>query len=116
MPDLDFVRQEIEHMRVRVGRQRPARRLGALEGEVGRASKMARPQSQLAKARDIAVREGWCYFHVQAIIVAIDQYAEAATVTDNTFRIRRTRLAEVGRPRTFPSSTSIECLWGRHAI
>ena len=33
----------------------------------------------LAKARDIAVREGWCYQHVQAIIVAIDQYAEAAT-------------------------------------
>ncbi len=24
-------------------------------------------------------REGWCYRHVQAIIVAIDQYAEAAT-------------------------------------
>jgi hypothetical protein len=79
MPDLDFVRQEIEHMRVRVGRRQPARRLGALEGEVGRASKMARPQCQLAKARDIAVREGWCNFHVQAIIVAIDQYAEAAT-------------------------------------
>jgi hypothetical protein len=33
----------------------------------------------LAKVRDIAIREGWCYFHVQAIIVAIDQYAEAAT-------------------------------------
>ena len=35
--------------------------------------------SALAKCRDIAVREGWCYQHVQAIIVAIDQYAEAAT-------------------------------------
>ena len=35
------------------------------------------PFLALAKARDIAVREGWC-FHVQAIIVAIDQYAEAA--------------------------------------
>ena len=23
-------------------------------------------------------REGWCYQHVQAVIVAIDQYAEAA--------------------------------------
>ena len=32
-----------------------------------------------AKCRDIAVREGWCYQHVPAIIVAIDQYAEAAT-------------------------------------
>jgi hypothetical protein len=26
-----------------------------------------------------ATREGWCYQHVQAIIVSIDQYAEAAT-------------------------------------
>ena len=28
--------------------------------------------------RQRATREGWCYHHVQAIIVAIDQYAEAA--------------------------------------
>ena len=27
----------------------------------------------------MATREGWCYWHIQAIIVAIDQYAEAAT-------------------------------------
>jgi hypothetical protein len=27
----------------------------------------------------LATREGWRYQHVQAIIVAIDQYAEAAT-------------------------------------
>jgi hypothetical protein len=33
----------------------------------------------LAEARRIAVREGWCYHHVQAIIVAIDMYAEATT-------------------------------------
>jgi hypothetical protein len=32
----------------------------------------------LAEVRHLAVREGWCYPHVQAIIVAIDQYAEAA--------------------------------------
>jgi len=25
-----------------------------------------------------ATREGWCHAHVQAIVVAIDQYAEAA--------------------------------------
>jgi hypothetical protein len=29
--------------------------------------------------RNKATREGWCYQHVQAIIVSIDQYAEAAT-------------------------------------
>ena len=30
------------------------------------------------KVRRLAPREGWRYQHVQAIIVAIDQYAEAA--------------------------------------
>ena len=33
----------------------------------------------LNDVRQEATREGWCYWHVQAIIVAIDQYAEAAT-------------------------------------
>jgi hypothetical protein len=32
----------------------------------------------LAEVRMRAAREGWCYHHVQAIIVAIDQYAEKA--------------------------------------
>lgn len=32
----------------------------------------------LAEVRERATREGWCYQHVQAIIVAIDQYAEKA--------------------------------------
>jgi hypothetical protein len=32
----------------------------------------------LAEVRHRATREGFCYHHVQAIIVAIDQYAEAA--------------------------------------
>lgn len=32
----------------------------------------------LAEVRTMAAREGWCQAHVQAIIVAIDQYAEAA--------------------------------------
>jgi hypothetical protein len=32
----------------------------------------------LAEVRGLAPREGWCYQHVQAIIVAIDQYAESA--------------------------------------
>jgi hypothetical protein len=33
----------------------------------------------LNDVRARATREGWCYQHVQAIIVSIDQYAEAAT-------------------------------------
>jgi hypothetical protein len=33
----------------------------------------------LEQVRRQATREDWCYHHVQAIIVAIDQYAEAAT-------------------------------------
>jgi hypothetical protein len=32
----------------------------------------------LDDVRRKATREGWCYAHVEAIIVAIDQYAEAA--------------------------------------
>ena len=32
----------------------------------------------LAEVRHLACREGWCYHHVQAIIVSIDQYAESA--------------------------------------
>jgi hypothetical protein len=32
----------------------------------------------LAEVRRLAPREGWCYHHVQAIIVSIDQYAEKA--------------------------------------
>jgi len=33
----------------------------------------------LEEVRQLATRESWRYQHVQAIIVAIDQYAEAAT-------------------------------------
>jgi hypothetical protein len=33
----------------------------------------------LEEVRRLATREGWRYQHVQATIVAIDQYAEAAT-------------------------------------
>jgi hypothetical protein len=32
----------------------------------------------LAEVRRLATREGWRYQHVQAIIVSIEQYAEAA--------------------------------------
>jgi hypothetical protein len=32
----------------------------------------------LAEVRHRATRKGWCYQHVQAITVAIDQYAEKA--------------------------------------
>ena len=33
----------------------------------------------LAEVRRIGVHEGWCYHHVQAILLAIDEYAEATT-------------------------------------
>jgi hypothetical protein len=32
----------------------------------------------LAEVRRIGVHEGWCYHHVQAIMMSIDQYAEDA--------------------------------------
>ncbi|RZN13000.1 hypothetical protein [Bradyrhizobium sp. Leo121] len=43
----------------------------------------------LAEVRQLATREGWCFHHVQAIIVAIDQYAEAATGNRLFFLNRR---------------------------
>jgi hypothetical protein len=39
----------------------------------------------LAEVRHRATREGWCYHHAQAIIVSIDQYAEAALGNRNYF-------------------------------
>ena len=59
----------------RLKRERPSRRIGALEGRkrtklVGllkwhdhNAKDNPPFLDALAKARDIAVREGWCYFH-----------------------------------------------------
>jgi hypothetical protein len=39
----------------------------------------------LAEVRHLAPRQGWCYRHVQAIIVSIDQYAEAGrSETENS--------------------------------
>ncbi|WP_349509520.1 hypothetical protein [Rhodopseudomonas sp. AAP120] len=32
----------------------------------------------LAEVRRLGTREGWCYHHVQAILLSIDQYAESA--------------------------------------
>lgn len=63
MPDLDHIRREIEYMRVQLGRQR---------------KDILSLLSALAKCRDIAVREGWCYQHVQAIIVAVQYRAGKA--------------------------------------
>jgi hypothetical protein len=39
----------------------------------------------LAEVRTLACREGWCYHPVQAIIVSIDQYAEAVLGNRNYF-------------------------------
>jgi len=51
----------------------------------------------LEDVRRQASREGWCYKHVQAIIVAIDQYAEAATGNREFFMNKPHSLA--GKPR-----------------
>lgn len=39
----------------------------------------------LAQVRHLAMREGWCFQHVQAISVAIDQYAEKAMCNRDYF-------------------------------
>jgi hypothetical protein len=50
----------------------------------------------LEEARRLATREGWRYQPVQAIIVAIDQYAEAATGNREFFL---SKPPNVGKPR-----------------
>ena len=39
----------------------------------------------LAEVRHLAAREAWCYQHVQAVIVAIDRYAQAAFANRDFF-------------------------------
>jgi hypothetical protein len=39
----------------------------------------------MAQVRRLAPFEGWCSLHVQAIMVSIDQYAEAAMATASSF-------------------------------
>jgi hypothetical protein len=50
----------------------------------------------LAEVRRLAPREGYCYHHVQAIIVSIDQYAEKALGNREFFLIDLMALAENG--------------------
>ena len=50
----------------------------------------------LAEVRHLATREGWCYHHVQAIIVSIDQYAESALGNLEYFLNRCNRLVLPG--------------------
>ena len=53
----------------------------------------------LADVRHMACREGWCYHHVQAIIVAIDQYAEAALGNREYFLNRPHGMGWTGKDR-----------------
>ena len=51
----------------------------------------------LEEVRRLATREGWRYLHVQAIIVAIDQYAEAATGNRDFFLNKPPNLASTAK-------------------
>jgi hypothetical protein len=52
----------------------------------------------LEDVRRRATREGWCYAHVQAIIVAIDQYAEAATGNREYFLNKPVSIGDKRKP------------------
>ena len=58
--------------------------------------------SALEETRRLATREGWCYQHAQAIIVAIDQYAEAATGNRDFFLNRPPGASRADMPYTNP--------------
>jgi hypothetical protein len=51
----------------------------------------------LEETRRLATREGWHYQHVQAIIVTIDQYAEAPLAIASSFWISRRATRQVIR-------------------
>lgn len=51
----------------------------------------------LAEVRHCATREGYCYQHVQAIIVAVDQYAEKALGNREYFLNRPYSVGDRGR-------------------
>ncbi|WP_246668781.1 hypothetical protein [Bradyrhizobium sp. UNPF46] len=53
----------------------------------------------LAEVRHRATREGYCYQHVQAIIVAIDQYAEKALGSREYFLNRPYVIGDRGRAK-----------------
>jgi hypothetical protein len=57
----------------------------------------------LAEVRHRATREGWCYHHVQAIIVAIDQYAESA-LGNREFFLNRPHGIGGGRNKHIPGA------------
>lgn len=54
----------------------------------------------LAEARQLATREGWCFQHVQAIAVAIDQYAAKAYGNPSYFLSKPQSIG--GRPSGVP--------------
>ena len=56
----------------------------------------------LEDVRRKATREGWCYAHVQAIIVAIDQYAEAATGNREYFLNKPVSIGDSRKTRDIP--------------
>ncbi|MCK1622377.1 hypothetical protein IVA87_20585 [Bradyrhizobium sp. 147] len=56
----------------------------------------------LEDVRRKATREGWCYPHVQAIIVAIDQYAEAATGNREYFLNKPVSIGESRKVKDSP--------------
>jgi hypothetical protein len=64
----------------------------------------------LAEVRQLATREGWCFQHVQAVAVAIDQYAAKAFGNRNTFSTSRTASVTKGTATFLKSATATERL------
>jgi hypothetical protein len=58
--------------------------------------------------RRLAAREGWRYQHVHAIIVAMNQYAEAATGNRDIFLNKPPKLGGWGEERR-GASASLRC-------
>src|SRR5437899_11376234 len=72
----------------------------------------------LAELRQRATREGYCYQHVQAITVAIDQYslltlAELDAAAANSATSNRTIVAVISKGSSWPTAPA-RCARGLH--
>jgi hypothetical protein len=63
----------------------------------------------LTKLRQLATREGYCFPHVQAITVAIDQYAEKALGNRGFFLNKPYGIGVSGKAGDVPYQTSRCC-------
>jgi hypothetical protein len=70
----------------------------SLADELARRPNLAAARETLAGVRRSGPREGWCYRHIQAIVLSIDRYAESASGVREFLGMDRPRLGRNPAP------------------